>query len=153
MLNTIYKISNKKLLYSTGNCIQYLVITYSGIVQKKEYKHRHICVWASLVAQMMKNPQCRRRGFDPWVRKILLEKGMVPHSSIFAQKIPQTEEPGGLQSMGSQRVRYDRITNSSVFFFIYLHINYFALVVQLKLTKHRKSTTVQFNKKMKLAQS
>ena len=36
-----------------------------------------------------------------------LEKEMVTHSSIFAWKIPWTEEPGGLQSMGSQRVRHD----------------------------------------------
>ena len=33
----------------------------------------------------------------------LLEKDMETHSSIFAQRIPWTEEPGGLQSMGSQR--------------------------------------------------
>ena len=33
-----------------------------------------------------------------------LEKGMAPHSSILAWKIPQTEEPGRLQSMGSQGV-------------------------------------------------
>ena len=36
-----------------------------------------------------------------------LEKGMAIHSSILAWTIPWTEEPGGLQSMGSQRVRYD----------------------------------------------
>ena len=36
-----------------------------------------------------------------------LEKEMATHSSIHAWKIPWTEEPGGLQSMGSQRVRYD----------------------------------------------
>ena len=36
-----------------------------------------------------------------------LEKGMVMHSSILAWDIPQTEEPGGLQSMGSPRVRHD----------------------------------------------
>ena len=34
-----------------------------------------------------------------------LEKGMANHSSILARRIPQTEEPGGLHSMGSQRVR------------------------------------------------
>ena len=34
-----------------------------------------------------------------------LEKEMATHSSILAWKIPWTEEPGGLQSMGSQRVR------------------------------------------------
>ena len=36
-----------------------------------------------------------------------LEKGMAAHSSILVWRIPQTEEPGGLQSMGSQRVRHD----------------------------------------------
>ena len=36
-----------------------------------------------------------------------LEEGMVTHSSILDWKIPWTEEPGGLQSLGSQRVRHD----------------------------------------------
>ena len=40
-----------------------------------------------------------------------LEKGMVTHSSILAWEIPWTEETGGLQSMRSQRVRYDRDIN------------------------------------------
>ena len=35
-----------------------------------------------------------------------LEKGMAPNSSILAWRIPWTEEPGGLQFMGSQRVRH-----------------------------------------------
>ena len=36
-----------------------------------------------------------------------LEKEIAAHSSILAWRIPRTEEPGGLQSMGSQRVRHD----------------------------------------------
>ena len=36
-----------------------------------------------------------------------LEKGMATHSSILAWEIPRTEETGGLQSIGSQRVGYD----------------------------------------------
>ena len=36
-----------------------------------------------------------------------LEKGMATHSSILAWRIPWTEEPGGLQSVGLQRVRHD----------------------------------------------
>ena len=36
-----------------------------------------------------------------------LEEGTATHSNILAWRIPWTEEPGGLQSMGSQRVRYD----------------------------------------------
>ena len=39
--------------------------------------------------------------------KDLLEKGMAKHSSILAWEIPLTEEPGRLQSMGSQRVGHD----------------------------------------------
>ena len=36
-----------------------------------------------------------------------LEEGIATHSSILAWRIPQTEEPGGLQSMGSHRVGHD----------------------------------------------
>ena len=39
-----------------------------------------------------------------------LEKGMTTHSSILSCRIPRTEEPGGLQSTGSQRVRHDKAT-------------------------------------------
>ena len=39
-----------------------------------------------------------------------LEKEMATHSSAVAWRIPWTEEPGGLQSIGSQRVRYDLAT-------------------------------------------
>ena len=48
---------------------------------------------------------------ETWVgsldQKDPLEKGMTPHSSILAGRIPWIEEPGGLQSMGSQRVGHD----------------------------------------------
>ena len=44
-----------------------------------------------------------------------LEKEMATHSSILAWKISQTEDPGGLQSMGSQRVGHDWVTDT------YLH--------------------------------
>ena len=48
--------------------------------------------------------------FDSWVRKILQGEEMATHSSTLGRKIPRTEEPGGLHSMGSQRVRHDRVT-------------------------------------------
>ena len=44
-----------------------------------------------------------------------LEKGMATHSRIFSQRLPQTEKPGGLQCMGSQRVAHDRATNTFTF--------------------------------------
>ena len=43
-----------------------------------------------------------------------LEKAMAPHSSTLAWKIPWTEEPGGLQSVGSPRVGHDRATSPSI---------------------------------------
>ena len=60
------------------------------------------------VAQMVKNLPAVQ---ETWVQSLgwedPLEKGIATHSSILAWRIPWTEEPGGLQSMGSQRVRYD----------------------------------------------
>ena len=43
---------------------------------------------------------------------------MAPHSSTLAWKIPRTEEPGGLQSMGSLRVGHDSVTSLSLFTFM-----------------------------------
>ena len=44
---------------------------------------------------------------------------MTPHSSTLAWKTPRTEEPGGLQSMGSLRVGHDRATSPSLFTFMH----------------------------------
>ena len=50
---------------------------------------------ASLVSQMVRSPpECRKLRFNPWVRKIPLEKGMATHSDILAWRIPWTEELG-----------------------------------------------------------
>jgi len=50
-------------------------------------------------------------GWETWVRSLgqedPLEKGMATHSWILAWRIPRTEEPGGLQPMGLQKVRHD----------------------------------------------
>ena len=57
-------------------------------------------MWASLVAQMIKNLPAMR---EAWVQslgwEVPLEEGMATHSSILAWRIPWTEEPGRLQSM------------------------------------------------------
>ena len=64
--------------------------------------------WASLVAQMVKRlPSMLETQVRSLSWEDLLEKGMAIHSSILAWKTPQTEQPGGLQFLGSQRVRYD----------------------------------------------
>ena len=72
------------------------------------YVKRYIATKYFLVAQTVKNlpamweTQVQSLGWeDP------LEKQMAKHSSILAWRIPWTEEPGGLQSMVSQRSRYD----------------------------------------------
>ena len=63
---------------------------------------------ASLVAQQVKNPHAMQETrVQSLGQEDLLEKDMETHSSILAWGIPRTEEPGGLKSMGSQRVRHD----------------------------------------------
>ena len=63
---------------------------------------------SSLVAQMVKRlPTMQETRVQSLGQEDLLEKEMAPHSSILAWKIPWTEEPGRLQSMGSQRVGHD----------------------------------------------
>ena len=77
----------------------------------------HGGTWASLTSQTVKNllavqeTQAWYLGWDD-----PLEKGMATYSSILAWRIPWTEEPGGLQSMGSQTVEQDWVTT---FFLIF----------------------------------
>ena len=79
------------------------LLTAEGIGYSLQYS------WVSLVAQTVKNlPAIWDTLFDPWVGKIPLEEGMPTHLSIPAWRIPWTEEPGGLQSTGSQRVGHNR---------------------------------------------
>ena len=59
--------------------------------------------WASLVVQTVKNlPAMQETQFRSLGREDPLEKEMATHFSILAWRIPRAEEPGGLQSMGSQ---------------------------------------------------
>ena len=68
----------------------------------------NFCDKTSQVAQMVK---CLPPMRETWVRSLgwedLLEKEMATHSSILTWRIPGTEEPGRLRSMGSQRVGHD----------------------------------------------
>ena len=62
----------------------------------------------SLVAQMVKNlPAMQETWALSLIREDLLEKGMAIHSSILAWRIPWTEEPGRLRSIGLQRVGHN----------------------------------------------
>ena len=77
--------------------------------EQKKHRFQKICDQVtSLVAQMVKRLPTMR---EAWVQSLgqedPLEKEMATHSSTLAWKIPWMEEPGRLQSMGSQRVRHD----------------------------------------------
>ena len=63
------------------------------------------------MSQTVKNPPAMQETWvhSPW--EDLLEEEMATHSSILAWRIAWTEEPGGLQSMGSQRVGHDCTEN------------------------------------------
>ena len=81
------------------------------------HKHVHICILViepPVVAETVKRLPAMQ---ETWVRSLgqknTLEKEMATHSSTLAWKIPWTEEPGGLQSMGLQRVRHDWATSLS----------------------------------------
>ena len=74
--------------------------------------------------------RCKRHGFDSWVRIIPWSKKWQPTLNILAWKIPWTEEPGGLQFMGLQRVWHDWVT--SLYYYYYLK-NYFLVVLWLLL--------------------
>ena len=71
----------------------------------------HWVMRASPVVLVVRNPPAKQEMQETRVRspgwEDPLEKGMATHSSILAWIIPRTEEPGGLQSLGSQRVGHD----------------------------------------------
>ena len=71
--------------------------------------------WASLETQLVKNlPAVRETRVWSLGWEDTLEKEMATHSRILTWKISWTEEPGGLQSMGSQRVRHNWATNTDL---------------------------------------
>ena len=90
-------------------------------------------IWASQVVLVVKNPPANAGKHETQVRSLgredPLEEGMATHSSILAWRISWTEEPGGLQSRVSQRVRH----NSSDLARTHMHV-----------TKHQLLVSVQF---------
>ena len=96
---------------------------------------------ASLVPQSVQNLPAMQ---ETWVwslgREDPLTKGKATHWSILARRIPWTEEPGGLQSMGSNRVGHDWATNTFAYAYKYLCIH----VESFQATSVLKSGTVSF---------
>ena len=89
--------------------ILYDIWVWFDVVSVPGFNYANRCILgASVVAQMVKNlPAVQETQVPSLGWEDPLKKGMVTHSSILAWKIPRTEEPGGIQSTGSQRVRYD----------------------------------------------
>ena len=99
-----------------GVCVCICIHTKKGIPGGSGKPHICVCACVcvcvhkrvSLGAQVVRNLSAKQETHVPsldW--KAPLEKEMATHYSILAWKIPWTEEPGGLQSMGSQRVGHD----------------------------------------------
>ena len=81
------------------------------LMDKKQVKI--VFIWASLVAQLVKNPPAMQETWVPSLgREDPLEKGRATHSNILAWRIPWT-----VQSIGSQRVRHDWVTSTFIFTF------------------------------------
>ena len=99
-------------------CLQHSAFIFSGHSEFSIEIRVCVCVCVCeremgfLVAQMVKNLPAM---WETWVWSLgwenPLEKRMSIHSSILAWDIPWTEEPGGLQSMGLQRVGHNWVTN------------------------------------------
>ena len=106
--------------------------TQWGRQTSRLFYYRVTCYRASLVAQMVKNlPSIQETRVRSLCWEDPLEKNMVTHSSLHAWRIPWTEEPGGLQSMESQRVGHDSATN------IYMLQHYYlSLIVWWQLKWH-----------------
>ena len=89
-------------------CHWYIFFGEMSIQFFPHLKNDCLHIGASLVTQMVKNLAAMQ---ETWVGSLdqedSLEKGKASHCSILAWTIPQTEEPGRLQSMGSQRVGHN----------------------------------------------
>ena len=89
----------KKIYFK--NCTIKLTFMYCSV-------NFNTCIDSCLVVQMVKNlPAMQETRVQSLSQKDPLEKEMTTHPSILAWRIPWTEEPGKLQSMGSQRIRHD----------------------------------------------
>ena len=83
-----------------------------------------VTVFSVLLVQLLSSASSVQLGFFFFFTvsylPLPMEKEMATHSSILAWKIPRTEKPGRLQSMGSQRVGHDRATSLSFFLSFFL---------------------------------
>ena len=99
------------MITTIHNC---LLSTWNVVIVIKNWILTFSFNYAFLVAQMVKNlPAMQETQVQFLGQEDPLEKGMATQSSILPWRLPWTEEPGGLQSTGSQRVRHDWATNTT----------------------------------------
>ena len=80
------------------------------------------------MAQTVKNlPAMRETWVQSLGREDPLEQRMATHSSVLAWRISRTEEPGGLQPLGSQRVSHDGVTNTFTLFTLFEDVSQYHL--------------------------
>ena len=97
---------------NSAHCLFLLTKFYWELVTFIHLRRVYPSLGASPVAQMVKHlPAMQETQVQFLSQEDSLEKGMVTHSSILVWKIRWTEEPGGLQFIGSQRVRHNWATN------------------------------------------
>ena len=106
--NTEVQINEEEIGKLPEKEFRIMIVKMTKNLESKIEKMQESINKASLVAQRLKHLPAM---WKTWVRSLCwedpLEKEMATHSSILAWRIPWMEEPGGLQSMGSQRVRDD----------------------------------------------
>ena len=123
------KINNKLLLLLSfkicPSCLEVFVFKWARTLSNRVHLNmewacrkglEYIPHRASLVPQTVKNPPAMQEtGVQSLGQEDPLEKGLMTCSSVLARITPWTEEPGGSQSMGSQRVKQDRAINTFTF--------------------------------------
>ena len=136
------KKNSEKCMIFYYNCSLELKVTLVHITQVQSFfrftrsrTESRKCKWLHMIISIISNKSETHLGAqrvkylpvtrETWVPSLdwedPLEKGMTTHSSILAWRIPWSEESGGLQSMGSQRIGHDLATNISIFLFFTEH--------------------------------
>ena len=110
-ITRIYKFWCFRYLNYKNEIICFFFIFFFPEIAIKYLVLLHLVIWASLLAQMVKNtPAMCEPGFSPWIGKIPWRRAWQSTPVFLPGEFPWTEEPGNLQTMGPQRVGHDWAT-------------------------------------------
>ena len=121
---TVFKGKHSNTMYILSLSLSIYIYIYIYI-RVCVYVCMYVCLyWTSQVVLVVKNMPVNARDirwrFDSWVEAIPLEESMATHSSTLAWRTPWTEESGGLQSIGLQRIEHDWSDLAHVYTYIYI---------------------------------